>query len=229
MAANLLLQTTKEELSKDFTSDLRDFSLEELEKILKERRQAEKKKNHLYRPDTQGKTNQKVMTPPEFLMPARRVFTSGRGFSYDFASSQPNVCDIWFGEDVDSLTLDWHALFDEDTEPGWLNPPFKHSDKFLAKCSLEAALGAKVISLVQCAAGCSYWHEDNLVWGNPYCRIIFLEGRINFDGYGNGAKTDCVIIDWSPEHVHLLPHERVLIWDWRKEGSVPVLAWGANG
>ena len=180
-----------------------------------------------------------VYTPKSFLEPARRVFTKSGQFSYDLAASEPNVCDVFFGEDVDSLTIDWNQLFESDTEPAFLNPPFSKSDKFLNKCSTEANLGAKVVALVQAAVGCSYWHKHSLIWGNPFCRVIFLDGRVPFvtpkwvldlndkakDYKGNGSKNDCVIIDWSPEHVNLKPNERVLVWDWRKPGALPTEAW----
>lgn len=185
-----------------------------------------KKKNHLYNPETTGDTPQKVCTPVCFLQPARRVFTLTGQFSYDFASSQSNVCDIWFGEDSNSLSFAWHPLFDEQTEPGWLNPPFKHSDKFLAKAADEAAFGADIVCLVQCAAGCSYWHLNDLVFGNQFARLIFLEGRIPFEGYGgNGAKTDCVIVHYSHKHKNLSPRNRILTWDWRNPTADPVPAW----
>lgn len=197
------------------------FTLEELEAAIK----ATKKKNRLYNKN-KTETNQKVMTPPEFLMPARRVFTANQGFSVDWASSQDNVCDLWFGEDTNSLTLDWAEIMEGFEQPSWLNPPFAESEKFLKKCNHEARQGARIVALVQSAVGCSYWHKDKLIWGNSHCRIIFLEGRVPFVGYdGNGAKTDCVLIEWSPEFVNLLPHQRVLTWDWRKPDSLPFPSW----
>src|ERR1017187_1277582 len=168
---------------------------------------------------------QDTCTPPEFLEAVRRIYGE---ISYDLAASSDNVCPIWFGEETDSLTLDWHEFFDpqEPNQYAWLNPPFKKSKIFLKKCGEEAAKGAYIISLVQSAVGCKYWHE--LVFGNQYCKIIFVEGRINFVGHGANAKIDCALIIWHPQFKFLQPWERFITWDWRDKEAGPKFPWAMS-
>jgi hypothetical protein len=185
----------------------------------------QKKKNHLYNPETTGNTNQVVYTPKSFIKAAERIFTKN-GFEIDFAASESNVCVLFFTEEEDSLSIPWSYLTQKN--PGWLNPPFRHSKEFLQKCSMESTLDPefKVITLTQCAASCSYWFENNLVFGNNNMVLIFLEGRIPFEGYGGkNAKTDCVITVWSQKLATLKPDQRVWIWDWRNPSAIPVRPW----
>jgi hypothetical protein len=199
------------------------FVEETLIKIIAEQEVAVTEKE--YRLYANPNSPQDVQTPPEFLEAVRAYRLGGGNFSYDLAAKEPNVCEIFFTKEQDSLNPEfpWHEMFDETTPPAWLNPEFKRSNEFLDRCGKEAELGAKVMSLVQCAAGCSYWHR--LVFGHPCAQLIFLEGRINFVGYGGGAKIDCALIEWSPENRNLPDDLRVLVWDWRTKGAKPKPAW----
>lgn len=184
------------------------------------------KKNYLYNPETTGNTNQVVYTPQSFLNPIRRILTKSGNFSWDFAASEPNVCECFFTEQDNSLEIPWSGLTPVD--PGWLNPPFSYSKQFLRKCSNECDLDpeTKIVTLTQCAASCSYWYEKMLVFGNPNSILIFLNGRIPFEGFGGkNAKTDCVVTVWSKKLDCIRPEDRIWILDWRKEDCVPMRPW----
>ena len=84
----------------------------------------------------------------------------------------------------------WHAI------GGllWLNPPFGKITPWAAKCHAEAAKGARIALLVPASIG-SNWYRDNI---HDRHRVLFLNGRIVFDGK-NGFPKDCMLVIFGDE------------------------------
>lgn len=172
-------------------------------------------------PKPPGSTPQNVKTPKIFIDAARQKFGN---YTIDLAASESNICDIYFDKNDNSLEMDWRDLYRDVGDLYWLNPPFGLSSKFIKKCSDmissidEHDVPLNVDVLVQAATSSNYWYEN--VFGNKYCDIIFLNGRIPFEGYDNSANIDCTLLKFSSWK----RHQSMYVWDWRNHGSeiIPV-------
>lgn len=166
-------------------------------------------------PKPPGSTPQNVKTPKIFMDSMRRF----GNYTIDLAASEPNICDIYFDERDNSLEMDWRDLHREVDHHYWLNPPFGLSSKFIKKCSnmvssvYEYDVPLNVDVLVQAATSSNYWYEN--VFGNKYCDIIFLNGRIKFEGYEHDANIDCALLRFSS----FRKNQSIYIWDWKSPGS----------
>lgn len=131
-----------------------------------------------------GTSKQDYATPPDFIAAVTRRF--GR-LSFDLAASAENtkVPGHFFTEKQDSLRQPWRVI------GGllWLNPPFGNITPWARKCREEADLGARIAFLVPASVG-SNWYRDNI---HDRQRVIFLNGRICFDGK-NGFPKDCMLV-----------------------------------
>lgn len=182
-------------------------------------------------PKPPGTTPQSVRTPQPLIQKIIKVFGP---LEFDLAADGPNICDQYFDEELNSLSINWSDIILNDDSWFWLNPPFNASSKFIPKCADEASRGARIISLVQTATSSNYWVKH--VWGCPYVQVIHLIGRIPFEGYFNkktgkpmGANIDCSLLVWNPRfRMELKPDERVMLWDWRKDLSKPRQAFGLD-
>ncbi len=179
-------------------------------------------------PRPPGSTPQSVRTPQSLI---QRITQTFGPLELDLAADGPNICPIYFDESDNSLEMNWHEIAQSPGSWFWLNPPFNASSKFLPKCSNESILGARIISLVQTATSSCYWLKN--VWGNLCVQVIHLLPRIPFEGYVSkigkpmGANIDCSLILWNPAFAfQLKPNERIMTWDWKKEGSTPKPLWG---
>ena len=102
-----------------------------------------------------------------------------REFHFDFDPCPPNPK---FGE---------HALFVEWGGSNFINPPYNQIGKFLEKGWVESRKGKTCVFLIPSRTDTKWWHE--------YCmkadRIIFIKGRLKFQGAKNGAPfPSCVVI-----------------------------------
>lgn len=86
------------------------------------------------------------------------------------------LCARFYTPDDDGLIQPW--------APGvcFVNPPWTHAAKWVAKAADEARLGATVVLLVPSRTETDWWHD--LVWGKAEVR--WIRGKLSFkDGYAS--------------------------------------------
>ncbi|HET9954140.1 MAG TPA: DNA N-6-adenine-methyltransferase [Polyangiaceae bacterium] len=126
--------------------------------------------------------------------------------AWDLAAHKDNaVCDLWIGEQQDSLGVRWAS------ELGgllWLNPPFDRIEDFARKCAREAREGARILMLTPASVGAN-WFWD-------YCSpsrdalVLALTPRLTFEGETDPYPKDCVV---SAYGFGTVGFER---WQWRQ-------------
>jgi phage N-6-adenine-methyltransferase len=146
-----------------------------------------------------GSSKQNYATPPEFLAAVVGRFGP---LSFDLAADAENTkvpAPHYFTEAQDSLRQHWHLI------GGllWLNPPFGNIAPWARKCRAEAEKGARIAFLVPASVG-SNWYRDNI---HDRHRVIFLNGRIVFDGK-NGFPKDCMLVLFGDE-------PGFEVWSWK--------------
>lgn len=150
-----------------------------------------------------GASKQDYSTPPDFMRAIRGRF--GKIY-FDLAASPENAkSEYFFSEREDSLRQAWPLCGNL-----WLNPPFKNIGVWAAKCAqwargLDQASNARLLFLVPASVG-SNWFAD-FVWG--HAQVIFLNGRISFDGK-NPFPKDCMLCVYGS-----LPWEDNYVWHWK--------------
>lgn len=101
-------------------------------------------------------------------------------FTVDLAASKENAkCDDFLSHNDDAFLINWYSL--QNMAPWghyWLNPPYSETGKWLEKCWHEAQKGSRVVALIPCPNGESYWQK--YVFGKA-SEIIFINGRVAFE------------------------------------------------
>lgn len=99
------------------------------------------------------------------------------GFKLDAAASEANHLSPAFinGDEVNSLTLDWHTLTDGYI---WCNPPYSELGLWLAKGWEEAQKGARIVFLVPTPNGENHYRDSVFERAS---KIIFINGRVAFE------------------------------------------------
>ena len=90
-------------------------------------------------------SNQNRSTPQWFFDELRRLMRIAVGIDikYDMAANAENAkAETWFGEDTDSLKIDW-------PKDGicWCNPPFKKLQYYFAKYKEQAHIGSMILAI----------------------------------------------------------------------------------
>ena len=153
-----------------------------------------------------GKSHQEYRTPEEFLIAARR-YVRTTVWAVDLAASAENtVASRFFSEEHNSLIQDWHAAIGNGW--GWLNPPFGGIARWVEKAKFESRKGCRIAVLVPASVGSNWWknHVHN------HCTVVFLNGRISFDGKDPFPK-DCALLLY-PCLDQQLPMYNV--WSWMR-------------
>lgn len=147
-----------------------------------------------------GKSRQDYGTDRRLIAAVTRRFGP---IKWDLAASAENaVCDLWIGEEQDSLVQEWHRL-----SPGlcWLNPPFGDIDPWAKKCAAEAAKGARILLLTPAAVGAEWFREHV----EPHAYTLALNPRLIFEGETAPYPKDCAL---SYFHAGL---RGFAVWRWR--------------
>lgn len=129
-----------------------------------------------------GTSKQNYATPPEFIDAVVRRFGP---LAFDLAADADNTkAPRFFSEADNSLVQEWRRI------DGllWLNPPFANIAPWARKCRVESQAGARIAFLVPASVG-SNWFSENV---NGHARVLFLNGRLKFDGV-NGFPKDCML------------------------------------
>lgn len=169
-----------------------------------------------------GQSKQDYATPREFI---DAVVSQFGALDFDLAATYENtVAPHFFGppetkrgvrggthcRGIDAFTQDWTEL----SGNLWLNPPFDRIAPWAAKCAVSAEwmyegcrpgeCPRKIFFLVPAAVGSNWWAS----WVHERARVLFLNGRICFDGIAPYPK-DCALI------VYGMP-PGYEIWRWKE-------------
>jgi phage N-6-adenine-methyltransferase len=179
-----------------------------------------------------GTSKQDYATPENFIAAAKArlgIFE----FDFDYAANKSNAkaARFWSSRDnsLAKTPLEWRAqlgtpgVWDPATQPlevgavmtvrsgwGWLNPPFKNIEPWVAHCVALMRAGGRVAFLVPASVGAD-WFRDHV---DGKARVLFLNGRLAFmknkprDLY----PKDCVLCLFSMDEI--AGYE---VWDWRGE------------
>lgn len=163
-----------------------------------------------------GLSKQDYSTPRVFLDAVEKRFGE---LVFDLAATYDNtVAPRFFGPPgLESATMrtanacrGHDALAQDWTKLGgnlWLNPPFGHIDPWAAKCAASTVWSfkppRKIFFLVPASVG-SNWFADHVF---NKARVLFLVGRLSFDGKAPYPK-DCILAVYGEK-------PSVELWRWR--------------
>lgn len=108
--------------------------------------------------------------------------------NWDACASKENakLPNYWTKEE-DALSQDWKG------KNIWMNPPYgRDIGKWTEKARLS---GAFVVGLLPVRSCTKWWHRDVVTDAD----LLFIKGRIRFDGATNCAPFPSVLAIWDPE------------------------------
>lgn len=118
-------------------------------------------------------------TPDEIFVPLNEEF----GFTLDVCATSENAkCDLFFSEEDDGLTRDWHGIC-------WMNPPFGVQGKWVKKAYGESLKGTTVVCLLPARTNTNWFHD--------YClkgEVRFVRGRPRFKGAKYGLPQPLMVV-----------------------------------
>lgn len=135
-------------------------------------------------------SNQCAETPPEVFLPIQRIFNPGIDLAADSSNSK---CDIFIGEQEDSLSINWHLATTTDS-PGWCNHPYENCTIWIRKAHDEAKLGATVIQLQPLASHRVYYRK--YVKNGP-CAVVPISRSVKFLGYPAASPVPFAYYIWN--------------------------------
>lgn len=146
-----------------------------------------------------GRSRQNYQTPKDFIE-AVKVRYQLSGFSMDLAAEAWNAqAPRFFTEKDDALRRVWP--YEGDL---WLNPPYAQIEPWAQACANYAGIG-RIFFLVPASVGANWFASH--VWNRA--RVIFLQGRLSFDGKAPYPK-DCMLCVYGDG-------TGVEVWDWRRD------------
>lgn len=150
-----------------------------------------------------GKSEQEVLTPPEFLRAIEKRFGP---IKFDFAANGANaVAPKFFGpgssiaEDALAAIANWQGR-----GLGWLNHPFGVSQHWVARCRRESIPfgprrdgGAEIVQLCPAAVSTD-WFAEHV---HLKAFVLFVRPRIVFIDHEQGFPKDLAVFHWGPKVV----------------------------
>lgn len=153
-------------------------------------------------PRNKNDTRQDYETPQDFF----GAVSKNLKFEWDLAADKHNAkCTNFITEEQDTFKYCWHTLSDNFL---WLNPPFKNIEPWVKKCKEESIKSAKIAMLVPASVG-SNWFK-NYVFNQAM--VIFLNGRLIFEGETKPYPKDCMLVVWWN-----FMKPGIGIWRWKEE------------
>lgn len=150
-----------------------------------------------------GLSRQDYRTPKEFLT-ALKDYLGIRDFTIDLAADAENrVTERFYSLDDNSLLQTWVI-------PGgyaFCNPPFSAIGPWVRKAAEESRKGAKIAMLIPASVGSNWWRDHV----HNQASVLFLNGRISFDGIGPFPKDCCILL--YPALDQQIPNYN--IWSWK--------------
>lgn len=135
-----------------------------------------------------GKSKQDYCTPRNFIADVEGRFGP---LAVDLAARADNTkAPEFITPERDSLIAPWDSWSKVNA---WLNPPFGNIDPWAAKCLKMAPLfrewGGRILLLTPASVG-SNWYRDHV---HDKARVIFLNGRLTFEGAEDAYPKDCML------------------------------------
>lgn len=113
------------------------------------------------------------------------------------ATEDSKRAELCITPEMDALNTDWDIF-----GPGtvcWMNPPYSKASKFCERAMLQAQQrGVIVVGLVAARTETKWWWDYVLAAK----RIIFLKGRLTFQGAKANAPFPSAVVVWSPQKFH---------------------------
>jgi phage N-6-adenine-methyltransferase len=153
-----------------------------------------------------SRSRQDYRTPAEFLDAVRHRLRINH-FACDLAAADDNaVAEKYYTEAMDALdpSNGWKV---ERGGWNWCNPPYADLAPWVQKAH-EYSINTftQTAMLVPASVGANWWRD----WVHDKAHVLFLNGRISFDGIAPYPK-DCALLLYTP-------HTRggYEIWNWRE-------------
>ena len=138
-----------------------------------------------------GRSEQNVGTPKEFLRALKHKLGI-KYFDIDLAASFENtVACRYYDEKDDALVQPWKQGI------GWdfCNPPYGHLEPWVEKALHESEdHDAQIAMLVPASVGSNWWWK----WVHEMAYVIFLNGRITFEGHETPYPKDLAVLLYAP-------------------------------
>jgi phage N-6-adenine-methyltransferase len=141
-----------------------------------------------YKSNTPSEIKDSWRTPKEIFNNLNREFK----FECDVAASEFNhLCDVYYTEEMDSLSLPWFDV-------NWCNPPYSNIRPWVEKAIKEHELGKTTVMLIPADTSVK-WFKMAFDTANE---VRFISGRISFINENtnkpvNGNNKGSVIFIWS--------------------------------
>lgn len=127
--------------------------------------------------------NDEWETPQDLFEEYNKIYN----FKLDACASAENKkCNIYFNKENNALLKEWCY------SSVWCNPPYSRGniDKFVKKCFEEwKKYNNNIVLLIPAKTDTLYFHNYIL----PYCKIIFIKGRLRFNNTKNCAPFPSII------------------------------------
>lgn len=118
-------------------------------------------------------------------------------FNLDVCADEVNhKVPVWISEETDGLKYNWGGA------TCWMNPPYDRSLGNWVRKAMEESFyhGATVVALLPARTDSPWWAEFVIPFASE---VIFLTGRVKFNGAKNSATFASVVVVWvpfSPQH-----------------------------
>ena len=124
-----------------------------------------------------GRSKQDVGTDPKFIEAVKRRFGP---IAFDLAASDENAkAPNYYRKEDNSLIQLWHEIKAVNGVL-WLNCEYDQIEPWVMKCASESSLICKPILLLVPASVGANWFKH---WVVPSAHVIFLNGRLTFEGH----------------------------------------------
>lgn len=152
-----------------------------------------------------GKSEQVVSTP-DVLIKAVKFRLNITKFDCDLAASTDNTkCSVYYNEKDNALIQPWKM----GAGWNWCNPPYADIEPWVAKAFEETiGKGAMTAMLVPASVGANWWAD----YVDRIAHVLFLNGRVTFDGHDKPYPKDLALLLYSP-----IVFGGYEVWNWRKE------------
>lgn len=139
-----------------------------------------------------GQSKQDYRTPPEFIDAVKTLLEIDR-FDIDIAADDDNaVADCYFSER--------HSAFEAPNWVGeggwnWLNPPYNNIKHWVRRAHAEAYFDkVRTAVLIPASVGANWWRD----YVHFKSEVLFLNGRITFQGCDAPYPKDCALLLYPP-------------------------------
>lgn len=161
-----------------------------------------------------GQSETVVVTPPEF-MAAVHATLGIAGFDIDLAAGEDNSQGLfYYDKETNGLEQEWTNFNYRVSNPWfWCNPPYDDIRPWVEKASREVGWRRildrqpSLAMLVPASVGSNWWRD----YVHKKCKVLFLNGRIQFVGHTTGYPKDLALLLYG---IDVVGYD---IWRWKDE------------